>query len=192
MADEASSGVLKFATGGPTERMRIDVNGNVGIGMVPTGPFKLEVAGDVNFTGVVNAKYQDIAEWVPSSGDMTPGTVVIISDDVTNTVIPSAHAYDTHVAGVVSARPGMTLGVAGDSKTKIATTGRVKVRVDASKHAISRGDLLVTSDRPGVAMFSEPLDLGGTKIHRPGTLIGKALEPLPTGEGDILVLLSLQ
>jgi hypothetical protein len=41
-------------------------------------------------------------------------------------------------------------------------------------------------------MFSEPLDLGGTKIHRPGTLNGKALEPLPTGEGEILVLLSLQ
>jgi hypothetical protein len=84
------------------------------------------------------------------------------------------------------------LGIASDSKSKIATTGRVKVRVDATTHPVSRGDLLVTSDRPGVAMVSEPLDLGGTKIHRPGTLIGKALEPLPKGEGEILVLLSLQ
>jgi hypothetical protein len=54
------------------------------------------------------------------------------------------------------------------------------------------GDLLVTSDSPGMAMKSEPLDLGGVKIHRPGTLIGKALEPLGNGEGEILVLLSLQ
>ena len=45
---------------------------------------------------------------------------------------------------------------------------------------------------------SEPLDLGGVPIHRPGTLIGKALDPLKEGEGEgegegeILVLLSLQ
>ena len=57
---------------------------------------------------------------------------------------------------------------------------------------VAIGDLLVTSDRPGMAMKSDPLDLGGVKIHRPGTLIGKALEPLPTGQGEILVLLSLQ
>ena len=43
-----------------------------------------------------------------------------------------------------------------------------------------------------MAMKSEPLDLGGAKIHRPGTLIGKALEPLAKGTGEILVLLSLQ
>jgi len=43
-----------------------------------------------------------------------------------------------------------------------------------------------------MAMFSEPVELSGIKFHRPGTLIGKALEPLPNGEGEILVLLSLQ
>jgi hypothetical protein len=41
-------------------------------------------------------------------------------------------------------------------------------------------------------MKSVPLDLGGTPIHRPGTLIGKALELLDKGVGEILVLLSLQ
>jgi hypothetical protein len=30
------------------------------------------------------------------------------------------------------------------------------------------------------------------KFHQPGTIIGKALEPLASGEGEILVLLSLQ
>jgi hypothetical protein len=43
-----------------------------------------------------------------------------------------------------------------------------------------------------MAMKSEPLDIAGMKLHRPGTLIGKALEPLAGGEGEILVLLSLQ
>lgn len=39
---------------------------------------------------------------------------------------------------------------------------------------------------PGGAMRSVPLDLGGAQIQRPGTLTGKALEPLASG------LLSLQ
>ena len=50
----------------------------------------------------------------------------------------------------------------------------------------------VTSGKRGMAMRSKPIEVGGVRIHRPGTLIGKALEPLASGEGDILVLLSLQ
>ena len=66
------------------------------------------------------------------------------------------------------------------------------MKVDATKSPIHIGDLLVTSDIPGVAMKSEPVNLGSVQIHRPGTLIGKALEPLEKGRGEILVLLSLQ
>jgi hypothetical protein len=68
----------------------------------------------------------------------------------------------------------------------------VKVKVDATAGPIQVGDLLVTSDKEGIARKSEPLSLGGVAIHRPGTLIGKALEPLEKGTGEILVLLSLQ
>jgi hypothetical protein len=84
------------------------------------------------------------------------------------------------------------LGEGGSGKVMVATTGRVRVKVDATKAPIRVGDLLVTSDQEGIAMRSQPLDLGGTPIHRPGTLIGKALEPLERGVGEILVLLSLQ
>jgi hypothetical protein len=149
-------------------------------------------AGNVSAGGVINAKYQDVAEWVPAGGALPSGTVVILNRAKTNEVTPSTTAYDTAVAGVVSDQPGVLLGTAGADKAKIATTGRVKVRVDATTHPVNIGDLLVTSDVPGTAMYSEPLDLGGVKIHRPGTLIGKALEPLPSGQGEILVLLSLQ
>jgi hypothetical protein len=146
-----------------------------------------------NVTGTtIQATYQDLAEWVPASETMLAGTVVVVGENADNTVTASTHAYDTSVAGVVSPNPGLLLGVASASKAKIATTGRVRVRVDATKSPIRKGDLLVTSDRAGMAMKSEPLDLGGVKIHRPGTLIGKALEPLESGEGEILVLLSLQ
>ena len=93
---------------------------------------------------------------------------------------------------MVSSRPGLLLGEAGDSKVKVAHSGRVKVKVDATYGPIAVGDLLVTSDTPGHAMRSRPVELGGTSIHRPGTLLGKALEPLDAGQGEILVLITLQ
>ena len=107
-------------------------------------------------------------------------------------MIASSLAYDTRVGGVISERPGITLGEGGDNKVLVATTGRVLLMVDASNGPIQIGDLLVTSDIPGVAMKSQAINLGGVQIHRPGTLVGKALEPLAKGQGKILVLLSLQ
>ena len=160
-------------------------------------PAELAVTGNASFTGTVTggsieAHYQDVAEWVPAVGDLEPGAVVVIARGARNSVTASTAAYDARVAGVVSEQPGVLLGVPGESKVKVATTGRVKVKVDASRSAIDVGDLLVTSSMPGVAMKSEPIDLGGTPIHRPGTILGKALEPLAGGTGEILVLLSLQ
>jgi len=169
----------------------IDGLGNVGIG-VSDPQYALDVNGMIHATQVIGATYQDVAEWVPATMKMSPGTVVVVKRGSKNTVARSDSAYATSVAGVVSAQPGVLLGKAGESKAMIATTGRVKVHVDASAGAIEAGDLLVTSDKPGLAMKSQPIDVGGVKIHRPGTLIGKALESLSDGEGDILVLLSLQ
>ena len=134
----------------------------------------------------------DVAEWVKSSGDLLPAAVVIIDPQGPNRVTISNKAYDTRVAGVVSLKPGLLLGEAGEDKAKVAHSGRVKVKVDASYGPITAGDLLVTSSIPGHAMRSEPMDVGGAKLHRPGTLIGKALESLEKGQGEVLVLLTLQ
>jgi len=164
--------------------------GVVVLDLNPNG--NVAMAGDLTVSGNISAKYQDIAEWVPASQELKPGTVVIQDSEAINSVIPSNESYDTRVAGVVSSSPGIILGIAGEGKARIATTGRVKVHVDASRASIRAGDLLVTSDKVGTAMRSEPINVSGTRIHRPGTLIGKALEPLSSGEGDILVLLSLQ
>jgi hypothetical protein len=168
----------------------IGLNGNTNV----TGNLNLSGAGagNITLTGTINAKYQDVAEWVPSSEQIPAGTVVVLDATKSNQVISSTQSYDTRVAGVVSEKPGIALGESGANKVLVATTGRVLVKVDASKGPIHIGDLLVTSDIPGMAMKSEPLTIGNREMHMPGTLIGKALEPLEKGSGKILVLLSLQ
>jgi hypothetical protein len=206
-------GAFQFQTAGTgsangaiswTDRMVILTNGQVGIATTtPNSNYKLDVNGNTNVTGDINAsgtitggtieaKYQDVAEWVPSTHALLAGTVVTLDPSKSNHVEASTKAYDTRVAGVVSGQPGIALGEQGDGKVLVATTGRVKIKVDASAGPIQVGDLLVTSSVPGVAMKSQPIDVGGVEIHRPGTLIGKALEPLTKGQGEILVLLSLQ
>lgn len=184
---------LRVSSTGPSS-----FNGSVGIGTATPNPsYRLDVAGNANFSGTVTganiqAKYQDVAEWVPSTARLASATVVVLDPALPNHVIPSSRPYDTSVAGVVSAQPGIALGVPGEMKALVATTGRVRVRVDATREAIHIGDLLVTGDKPGMAMKSAPLELQGVPVHRPGTVVGKALEPLAAGEGEILVLLSLQ
>jgi hypothetical protein len=201
---------LSFIDGGSVEVMSLVNGGSVGIGTpTPNSSYKLDVNGSANVAGTlhttgainadgaitgatINAVYQDVAEWVPTTQKLRAGTVVVLDTNKTNHVLASTKAYDTGVAGVVSDTPGVILGQGGADKVKVATTGRVKVRVDATRAPIHVGDLLVTSEVEGVAMKSVPVDLGGIQIHRPGTIIGKALEPLDKGTGEILVLLSLQ
>ena len=190
------AGSLRFLSGGHVEKARFDPAGNLGIGTT-TPVAKLHVVGNAQFDGTVSgtfikAQYQDVAEWVPAKTSLDSGTVVVLDPAAGNGVMASFRSYDTTVAGVVSAQPGIVLGQEGESKEKVATTGRVRVKVDASNGAITVGDLLVTSDKPGFAMRSVPVQVSGISMHRPGTIIGKALESLPSGAGEILVLLSLQ
>jgi hypothetical protein len=190
-----SGGKVGIGRSNPAEAL--DVNGSANVTGSVNVTQNISAAGNISATGsitggTINATYQDVAEWVPSSQKLSAGTVVVLDVGKTNHVLASTRAYDTKVAGVVSDSPGVILGEGGEDKLKVATTGRVKVNVDATRAPIKVGDLLVTSDAEGVAMKSVEVDLGGIKIHRPGTIIGKALEPLEKGTGEILVLLSLQ
>ena len=207
-AQSAATMIDAIARDGVTPTtLTVGVNGNlalttgtgrVGIGTsTPNAAYKLHVVGNAHFDGSVTgtnirATYQDVAEWVPATTDLEPGTVVVLNTTRNNEVMASHASYDTRVAGVVSAQPGLSLGLEGEGKEQIATYGRVKVKVDARTHPISVGDLLVTSEISGAAMRSVPIEINGRNFHQPGTIIGKALEPLESGIGEILVLLSMQ
>jgi hypothetical protein len=77
-------------------------------------------------------------------------------------------------------------------EAKSITRQVVRVKADANYGAIKAGDLLTTSSTKGHAMKAQPVDVGGVEIYRPGTIIGKALEPLESGTGLIEVFVTLQ
>ncbi len=100
----------------------ITTNNNVGIGM--TSPAEaLDVVGNIAATGNIAAKFQHVAEWVPSVQKLAAGTVVVLDAGRVNHVVASGKAYDTAVAGVVSAKPGLILDEGGEGNLKVATTG---------------------------------------------------------------------
>jgi hypothetical protein len=99
-------------------------------------------------------------------------------------------ANDPGVVGVVAGEPGVLLGSAPKGtepailSAPVATSGVIKVKVDAGYGPIALNDLLVASPTPGHAMRAEN--------PAQGTVIGKALEPLPNGTGLIKVLVMLR
>ncbi len=169
----------------------LESNGNVGIG-TQTPAAKLHVAGDVTVDGQITVKYQDVAEWVESLESLEAGTIVVIDSSGTNRVVAATRPYASGIAGAVSRQPGVVLGEPGSGKVLVAQSGRVQIKVDAQYGAIRPGDLLVSSPTKGYAMRSRPLRINGHLIHRPGTILGKALEGLASGRAEILVLVTLQ
>jgi hypothetical protein len=92
------------------------------------------------------------------------------------------------VSGGAETRPGIVLGhrPGEGRRLAIALAGRVQCRVDADFAPIGVGDLLTTSATPGHAMKA-------TDSRRAfGSVIGKALRPLTSGQGVIPVLVALQ
>jgi hypothetical protein len=124
------------------------------------------------------ALYADLAERYEADDTYEPGTVLVIggSKEVTTTT----KYADTRVAGIVSKNPAyMMNSEAGTDETHpyIALKGRVPCKVVGS---ILKGDLLVTSTRPGHAEKA----IGFLS----GAIIGKALEDNFEGSAVIEVL----
>jgi hypothetical protein len=148
---------------------------------------------DYLYTKGTQVPAADVAEFMPVTEEVVPGTVLVIGDD--GKLRPSSTPYDTRVAGIVSTDPGVTLGTKEDGnpgEAQIAVAGRVPCKVDATKAAIHAGDLLTTSDNPGYAMKAEPIEVSGRTFYPSGIVLGKAMGTLESGTGTIEVLVTLQ
>ncbi len=90
--------------------------------------------------------------------------------------MPCRQASDTLLVGVATE--------AASENIPLGMSGVAFVNVDAGYAPVHRGDLLTTSPTPGYAMkAADP---------KPGTILGKALEPLDSGTGLIKVLIMLR
>ncbi len=135
----------------------------------------------------------DLAEpFKMSEGQLTPGSVVVIDEENPGHLKLAAQAYDRRVAGIISGANGVNPGIALHQEgaleggQNVALTGRVYVHADASAGAIKPGDLLTTSDTPGHAMKV------GDHAKSQGAILGKAMTGLKSGQGLVLVLVTLQ
>lgn len=112
----------------------------------------------------------DLAEMYFSSQPLKAGEVVYAQGELSIGWATGADAE--RIIGVVSTKPGLTLGfddtslTSGEKPFSVALSGRVPIRLSNENGAIRVGDELMISSLPGVAM----------KASSTGTVIGIALE----------------
>jgi hypothetical protein len=156
---------------------------------------RIDANGKGFFNGGTQASGADVAEAFDVTGklqDYEPGDVLIISMEKDSTVSKSSEPYSSLVAGVYATKPGVLLteehiDARLDEKLPMGILGVLPTKVCTEGGIIHRGDLLVTSSLPGVAMKADP-----EKI-RPGQLIGKALQEYDgKGTGVITVLVNIR
>jgi len=149
--------------------------------------FRVSSIGEVYADGSFHSGGADFAEMYPAHGELEPGTVVGIGAD--GKLEPATAKRGQAVMGVVSDRPtivgGSTIDVDGNSgKVPVAILGIVQVRASAASGPIHPGDLLCAGREPGTAEKAV--------WAYPGTIIGKALQALPSGQGRIRMLVTLR
>lgn len=118
------------------------------------------------FAKATSAQYADLAEVYASDKKYVPGTVVVFGGNKEVTIATITH--DPAVAGVVSTDPAYLMNGDADG-VAVALQGRVPTRV---KGPISKGDRVVASDLPGVAVRLDKT------LYEPGCIIGKSLEDI--------------
>ena len=158
-----------IASGTMTTRMTLSKDGLLSVTGNVVAPYFVGTA--------TTAQYADLAEMYVSDKDYSPGTVVDFggTEEITVTTI----THSTHTAGIVSTKPAYLMNSTqiGTHVLPVALTGRVPCQVVGN---IRKGDCLVSSTITGVATV---LDLAK---HRPGCIIGKALENYNSNEVGII------
>lgn len=164
-------------------------------GTSPVSVARIDAAGKGFFNGGTQNSGADVAEAFDVKGSTEtyePGDVLMIAVDGERSVEKSNEPYSSLVLGVYATKPGVLLteeNIESDLKGKVpmGVIGVIPTKVCLEGGAIKKGDLLVTSSIPGVAMKA---DLNRLK---PGQAIGKALaEYNAEGVAKINVLVSIK
>ena len=141
-------------------------------------------SGDIILRNADAAEHFDVVD----VSVVEPGMTMVLNEE--GKLTPSSSAYDRKVIGVVAGagnyRPGIILDKKDGSKNRVPVSvmGKVSCKVDASFGPVEIGDLLTTSPTPGHAMkVTDP-------FKAMGSVVGKALNSLASGQGyvDMLVM----
>ena len=157
---------------------------------------RIDHTGKGFFNGGTQVGGADIAEFFDVEGSRNqyePGDVLVISEDSDRKVEKSAAPYSTLVAGVYATKPGVLLTEKNAEQNELeemvpmGVIGVIPTKVCLEGGNIKRGDLIVTSSIPGVAMKADP-----DKV-RVGQVLGKALQDYnASGVGKINILVSVK
>jgi hypothetical protein len=150
----------------------INNNNTTGVGNIGTST----VTFNTVFAKATSAQYADLAEWYEADADYPPGTVLVFGGDQEVTLAIGIN--DVRVAGVVSTNPAhiMNSGLKAPHTAALALTGRVPTMVVG---AVKKGDMMVTAGGGRAQACAEP---------RMGSVIGKALQDHPGGQGMIEIV----
>jgi hypothetical protein len=119
----------------------------------------------------------DLAEYYSADADYAPGTV--LSFGGSNEVTVTTRIDDPRIAGVVSTNPAhvMNAGLASEHTVMVALAGRVPTLVIGT---VAPGDMMVSAGGGRAKACTTPAM---------GTVIGKALQAHPGGQGMIEVVI---
>jgi hypothetical protein len=106
------------------------------------------------------------------------GDLLVVDPARPDSVLRARDAEDRRVLGVAVSNTGPD-----GSRVEVALSGVTLCKVDAAYGPVQPGDLLTSSPTLGHAMRSDS--------PRPGSLVGKALEPLESGTGVIRIAVTL-
>ena len=128
------------------------------------------------FAKATSAQYADLAEYYSADADYAPGTV--LSFGGAQEVTMSIGINDARVAGIVSTQPAhvMNAGLTGQNAVAVALIGRVPTMVVGT---VAPGDMRVTAGGGRAKACATPVM---------GTVIGKALQAHPGGQGMIEIV----
>lgn len=184
-ATSTSTGALRVTGGVSIATGNLYIGGSRGTAVVHTGDILPSANGTMNLGSTANwygtfygistqAQYADLAENYVADAAYEPGTVLVFGGTAEVTISTAGH--DTRVAGIVSTDPAYLMNSATPG-VALALTGRVPCRVIGP---VSKGDLLVTSDTPGVACRIDD------RLYHPGCVIGKSIVSKSTDDVEII------
>ena len=156
--------------------------------------FKVDSSGNVFADGTYQSPAADFAELLPGVPGLEPGDVLAIAVD--GRVVKASNDNPRAIIGVYSTDPAFLGGKRDDmpDHAPVAIMGVVPVKVTAANGPIRPNDPLTVGPTAGVAARALPLFTleGGEGVYAGGSILGRALEGLDSGEGVIRVLLQLR